>query len=187
MGRYDVVDEIVIAAPADVVWNALLDEARGDSGWWRPHVELRRRRDAPVDQPGAVIDIAVHPDGGRQRPIEPRFSSRTVEVERNRRLRGEYFAGWFRGSSEWLLEPVEGGTLVRFHWAARHTGSCRRSWDGSWTSASAIPRLRARGWRASPATCSRAPRRRARRTRRLNRCRRDATSAPTPQRAGNWA
>jgi hypothetical protein len=122
MGRYDVVDEIVIAAPADVVWNALLDEARGDSGWWRPHVELRRRRDAPVDQPGAVIDIAVHPDGGRQRPIEPRFSSRTVEVERNRRLRGEYFAGWFRGSSEWLLEPVEGGTLVRFHWAARTHG-----------------------------------------------------------------
>ena len=122
MRRYDVVDEIVITAPADAVWSALLDEVRGDSGWWRPYVELRRRGDAPVDQPGAVIDIAVHPHGERQRPFEPRFSSRTVEVERNRRLCGEYFAGSFRGTSQWLLEPVEGGTLVRFRWAARTHG-----------------------------------------------------------------
>jgi uncharacterized protein YndB with AHSA1/START domain len=122
MGRYDVVDEIVIAAPAEAVWNALIDEARGDSGWWRPYVELCRGGDASVDQPGAVLDIAVHPDGERRRPIEPRFSSRTVEVEPNRRLRGEYFAGWFRGTSEWVLEPVEEGTLVRFRWAARTHG-----------------------------------------------------------------
>jgi hypothetical protein len=77
MAEYDVIDEVIINARPEVVYEALLAEYSGKTNWWMPHVETKLCEGRTVDQPGALLEITVH---GRM-PI--RFTTKTIETKKN--------------------------------------------------------------------------------------------------------
>jgi uncharacterized protein YndB with AHSA1/START domain len=127
MTRYDVVNNATIAAtPAEIV-TALLEEAAGRSQWWEPFVRMRQRGSKALPEIGAAVDITVTGEGlpGPQL-FAARFSERVAAFEPDRRLVLECFAGDFRGTEEWTLEPVDAGrTRVTTRWRTDPQGAVR--------------------------------------------------------------
>ncbi|MFJ3633217.1 SRPBCC family protein [Streptomyces sp. NPDC090112] len=122
MTTYDLIDEAVIDAPADAVWEALVAEFRGAGQWWVPHNTFTAVSGAP-DSVGARVGVTVHTKGVDKGGLKLRFTSRTVAVEPGRRLDIEYVDGVFRGPSTFLLEPLEGGrTRISMHFTGRPHG-----------------------------------------------------------------
>ncbi len=127
MTTYDVVNEEIIAAtPAEIV-DAFLEEAAGRSQWWHPFLRMSPRGDKPLPQIGAMVDIAVSGEGGlAQRLGAARFSGRVAAFDPGRRLVLEYFAGDFRGTDEWRLDPVDAGhTRITTRWRTDPQGAVR--------------------------------------------------------------
>ena len=77
MAEYDVIDEVIINARPEVVYEALLAEYSGKTNWWMPHVETKLCEGRTVDQPGALLEITVHV----RMPI--RFTTKTIETKKN--------------------------------------------------------------------------------------------------------
>ena len=77
MAEYDVIDEAIINARPEVVYEALLAEYSGKTNWWKPHVETKLREGRTVDQLGALLEITVN---GKM-PI--RFTTKTIETKKN--------------------------------------------------------------------------------------------------------
>ena len=119
MAEYDVIDDAIIYAKPDVVYQALLTEYTGETKWWMPHVEAKPREAGAVDQPGALIDLAVHHRG------TTRFTVKTIETKKNELWRLQYVAGAFRGEGTWKLEEVDGNTKVSYRWHCRPSGPLR--------------------------------------------------------------
>ena len=111
--EFDVVDEAVLDASPERVFEALLDEIRGKVGWWKPMFAARARRPEMVGKVGAVIDVKLGC------AFKPRFTARMVEVVTSRRVRVEFFEGDFLGTGDWSFEPVGPRTRVRFRWRVR--------------------------------------------------------------------
>lgn len=122
MTTYDLIDEAVIDAPADDVWEALVAEFRGAKKWWVPHNTFTSVSGAP-DAVGGEVGVTVHTKGSDNGGLKLRFTSRTVAVEPGRRLDIEYVSGVFRGPSSFLLEPLaDGRTRISMHFTGSPHG-----------------------------------------------------------------
>jgi len=123
--RFVAVDEAVIHAAPDVVFRALLDECNGVTDWWAPHVRVTPVSEPPFDYVGAEARSVVR--AGR---VSARFLWRIVAIEPDRLIEIEYAEGDVAGTGILTLSPTEGGTLLRYDWAARPN-----SWRASIVSA----------------------------------------------------
>ena len=113
MAEYDVIDEEIVYAKPDVVYEALLAEYSGKTNWWMPHVEAKPREGGAVDQSGALIDLTVHHRG------ITKFIVKTIETKKNELWHLQYVGGDFRGEGIWKLEEVDGNTKVSYRWRCR--------------------------------------------------------------------
>jgi hypothetical protein len=127
MARYDVLNEATIAATPREIVEAFLAEAAGRSQWWRPYLRMRQRGDKPLPEIGAAVDIVVTGDGRLgQRVGTVRFSGRVAAFDPDRLLVLEYFAGDFRGTEQWTLDPVDAGhTRIATRWRTDPQGAVR--------------------------------------------------------------
>lgn len=101
--EYVFVDEWLVAAPAEAVYDVLADGERYPR-WWKP-VYI----DASADG-----EYTVQHFKGRL-PYHLHTRTRTTRAERPHRLEGET-TGDLRGTGIWTLTPTAGGTHVRFDW-----------------------------------------------------------------------
>ncbi|WP_327358823.1 SRPBCC family protein [Streptomyces sp. NBC_01304] len=120
---YDLIDEAVVDAPPAAVWDALLDEFRGGGRWWVPSNTFAPGSGSP-DEVGGEVKVTVHTKGVDKGGPKLRFTARTTAVEPGRRLEIEYVDGVFRGPSEFVLDPVDGGrrTRIGMHFRGRPHG-----------------------------------------------------------------
>jgi uncharacterized protein YndB with AHSA1/START domain len=122
MTTYDLIDEAVIDAPADAVWEALVSEFRGAKEWWVPANTFHAVSGEP-DEVGGRTGVTVHTKGSDKGGLKLRFTSRTVAVEPGRRLDIEYVEGVFRGPSTFRLDPLEDGrTRLSMHFTGTPHG-----------------------------------------------------------------
>ncbi|MFI5756900.1 SRPBCC domain-containing protein [Streptomyces sp. NPDC051569] len=126
MNGYDIIDEAVVDAPADVVWDALIAEFRGAAQWWVPANTFETVSGAPDEIGGRVAGI-VHTKGVGNGGPKLRFTARTTSVEPGRRLTVEYVDGVFRGPASFTLEPLDGGhrTRISMHFQGRPNGKLK--------------------------------------------------------------
>ncbi|WP_446040731.1 SRPBCC family protein [Streptomyces sp. SID1121] len=126
MTGYDIIDEAVVGAPADAVWDALVAEFRGAAAWWVPANTFETVTGAP-DVVGGEVAVTVHTKGVDKGGLKLRFTQRTVSVDPGRRLAVEYVDGVFRGPATFVLEPLDGGdrTRVRMHFQGRPQGKLK--------------------------------------------------------------
>jgi uncharacterized protein YndB with AHSA1/START domain len=118
---YDVTDEILLAAPPEAVYRAVVDEHDGKTDWWAPHYTMRLRSGDSYDEVGTLLDNTVRVRG--RFPI--RFVTRTVAAEPNRSIRVEYIGGAFRGEALWRFEPEDGTTRLSLRWRTTPSGALR--------------------------------------------------------------
>ena len=122
MPGYDIINETVIDASPEAVWTALVAELSGAAQWWVPANTFRIGA-LPPDQVGGESHVTVHTKGVDKGGPKLRFTSRTSDVERHRRLAGEYVDGAFRGTNEFLLVPLDDGrTLLSMRFCGRPHG-----------------------------------------------------------------
>ncbi|WP_326700295.1 SRPBCC family protein [Streptomyces sp. NBC_01754] len=122
MKTYDLVDEALLSAGADPVWEALVGELSGAARWWVPDNTFEPADGAP-DRVGALTRITVHTKGVDKGGKKLRFTARTTAVEPGRRLGLEYVEGAFRGTAEFTLVPLDGGgTRLAMRFRARPHG-----------------------------------------------------------------
>ncbi|MEO3870720.1 SRPBCC family protein [Nonomuraea sp. B12E4] len=112
MNGYDLIDDAFIDTTPDAVWAALVAELRGAARWWVPHNTFAPGA-VPPDQVGGETQWTVHTKGVDKGGMKLRFTSRTRAVDPGRRLATEYVDGAFRGSAEFVLDPVDGGRRTR--------------------------------------------------------------------------
>ncbi|MFD7898152.1 SRPBCC domain-containing protein [Streptomyces sp. NPDC059479] len=123
MNGYDIIDEAVVDAPADVVWDALVAEFRGAARWWVPANTFETVSGAP-DEVGGLVAVTVHTKGVGNGGPKLRFTARTESVVPGRRMTVEYVDGDFRGPADFILEPLDDGrrTRIAMHFRARPHG-----------------------------------------------------------------
>jgi uncharacterized protein YndB with AHSA1/START domain len=126
MTSYDLIDEAVVDAPREAVWDALLAEFRGGERWWVPANTFAVSSGAP-DVVGGEVAVTVHTKGVDKGGPKLRFTARTTAVEPGRRLSVEYVDGAFRGVSDFVLDPVDDGarTRIGMHFRGRPHGWLR--------------------------------------------------------------
>ncbi|MFI9642526.1 SRPBCC domain-containing protein [Micromonospora sp. NPDC051925] len=125
MHKYDIIDEAVVAAAPESVWEALVEELRGAARWWVPHNTFAAGS-VPPDQVGGETEVTVHPKGVDGGGPKLRFTARTTAVEPHRRLAADYVSGVFLGTCEFLLRPLDDGrTLIAMHFQADPKGFVR--------------------------------------------------------------
>ncbi|WP_245703317.1 SRPBCC family protein [Streptomyces lushanensis] len=126
MNGYDIIDEAVVDAPADVVWDALVAEFRGAARWWVPANTFETVSGAP-DKVGGMVAVTVHTKGVGNGGPKLRFTARTESVVPGRRLTVEYVDGVFRGPADFLLEPLDHGrrTRISMHFRGRAHGKMK--------------------------------------------------------------
>jgi len=101
--RYAVTDIAVVAAPADRVWQLLIEELAGAGRWWHTHNVFSARK--PIDAVGAVARVRVLPGGAGNPGPQIAYAARTTDVEPRRRLVQTY-TGNFRGTGTFTVEPL---------------------------------------------------------------------------------
>lgn len=116
MSKYDVTDEAIIDASPDVVYNAVIDEMDGKTGWWMRHRSTKLRRGQSYGEVGALIDSTVH----GKLPIK--FTTETIEVKNNEMIRVNYVEGALRGEGVWKFEILEGKTKLSYRWRTSPAG-----------------------------------------------------------------
>jgi uncharacterized protein YndB with AHSA1/START domain len=112
MRGYNVVDDGVIDAPPEVVWDELVAELNGARRFWVPHNTFRPGP-VPPEQVGGEVQVVVHTRGADKRGLKLRCTARTRVVEPARRLVADYVDGVFRGMGTFTLEPLDGGRRTR--------------------------------------------------------------------------
>jgi hypothetical protein len=114
MPTFNIVDEAVIDSDPITVFQAIFNELSGVTHWWMPHSESTfRGNTTTINQPGAIIDSTIHST------VTSRFSERFIDITPNKRIQVEIFEGDFLGNSEWIFEPIDSKTKVKYHWNAR--------------------------------------------------------------------
>lgn len=122
MKRYDLVDEVLLAAGPDSVWDALVSELAGGARWWVPDNTFESVNGAP-GRVGALTRVTVHTKGVDKGGKKIRFTARTTAVEPGRHLALAYVEGAFRGAAEFTLAPLDdGGTRLAMGFRARPHG-----------------------------------------------------------------
>ncbi|MDV2979898.1 alpha/beta fold hydrolase [Pseudarthrobacter oxydans] len=105
---YNLVDQAVIAAPPAKVWEALIAELSGASGWWNEKNSFTPTHLRPGTE-GALTEIAVRPNGMGKPGPELRFTAKTTRVVPAELLRMDYVKGNFSGSGTFRLRPAGHG------------------------------------------------------------------------------
>ena len=108
------VDEAVIAASPDKVFNAVLDECAGLTHWWMPLYEIKPRAGTPLRKPGMVSDVILHGASTL------RFSWTVTKISDGKSIEVKY-NGDFDATGEWAFESVGGKTKVKYTWTGRPT------------------------------------------------------------------
>jgi hypothetical protein len=111
-GNKTFVDEAMIDASPDMAFNAVLDECAGVSHWWMPLYEIKPRAGTPVRRMGMVSDVTLH--GARTL----RFSWTVTKIAEGKSVEVEY-SGDFTATGEWVFEPVDGKTKLKYIWIGR--------------------------------------------------------------------
>ncbi|MGW7575766.1 SRPBCC family protein [Streptomyces sp. NPDC054765] len=122
MDRYDLLDEALLEAGPDRVWDALISEFGGAAQWWVPDNTFEPGRGTAAEVGGTTL-VTVHTKGVDKGGPKIRFTARTTAVEPGRRLVLAYVHGAFRGSAEFTVGPLEdGGTRLALRFRARPHG-----------------------------------------------------------------
>lgn len=108
------VDEAMIDALPDRVFNAVLDECSGVIHWWMPMYEIKPRANTPVRKTGMVSDVVLHGVGTL------RFSWTVIKLMEGKSIEVKY-DGDFDATGEWVFEPVDGKTKVKYIWTGKPT------------------------------------------------------------------
>jgi len=116
MPEYDVIDEAIINAKPDVVYEALLAEYSGKTNWWMPLLEAKLREGSAPDQLDALLEITVH---GK---MPTKFILKTIETKKNELWRLQYMEGPLRGEGEWKLETINENRKISYHLRTRPSG-----------------------------------------------------------------
>ena len=116
MAEYDVIDEAIINAKPDVVYEALLAEYGGKTHWWMPLLEAELCEGSAPDELGALIEVTVHDK------MSTKFTMKTIETKKNELWRLQYFKGPLRGEGEWKLEAINDDTKVSYRLRAYPSG-----------------------------------------------------------------
>ena len=116
MAKYDVTDEAIIDASPEVVYNAIIDEMDGKTSWWLPHRSTKLREGDSYGEVGALLDSTVH----GKLPIK--FTTKTVEVNKNEMIRVNYVGGALIGEGLWKFESLEGKTKLSYRWRTSPSG-----------------------------------------------------------------
>ncbi|WP_433087372.1 alpha/beta fold hydrolase [Dactylosporangium sp. CA-052675] len=125
MHRYDIVNDAVIGASPERVWDALIAEFQGARKWWVPANTFRTTAGSP-DRRGGTVEVTVHPKGVDKGGPKLRFIARTRIVEPGRLLVADYVGGAFSGVSTYRLEPLDGGrTRLQMHFLADPQGPAK--------------------------------------------------------------
>jgi uncharacterized protein YndB with AHSA1/START domain len=111
-GNLTFVDEAMIDASPDTVFNAVLDECAGITHWWMPQYEIKPRADTPVRKMGMISDVTLHGAGTL------RFSWTMTKIAEGKSIEVEY-NGDFVATGEWVFEPADGKTKVKYIWKGR--------------------------------------------------------------------
>lgn len=98
------VDEAVNSQPVEAVWKVVADIGSSPR-WWPRSLHLRVLSVSP-ELVGSEVEL--RPMGGRP------FRCQVEAVEPNRSMRMRYEGSFVTGRGEWLLEPVDAGTRVRY-------------------------------------------------------------------------
>lgn len=106
------VEEAMIDASPDKVFNAVLDECAGITHWWAPLYEIKPRADTPVRTTGTVSDVILSGVGTL------RFSWTVTKMAEGKSLEVEY-TGDLVATGEWVFEPIDGKTKVKYIWTGR--------------------------------------------------------------------
>ncbi|MFE9926036.1 SRPBCC domain-containing protein [Streptomyces sp. NPDC005774] len=123
MKRYDLIDEALLAAAPDAVWEALVGELAGDARWWVPDNTFEPVNGTPA-RVGTLTRVTVHTKGVDKGGKKIRFTARTTAVEPGRRLALKYVEGAFRGTAEFTLAPLDdGGTRLAMRFRAQPHGA----------------------------------------------------------------
>jgi hypothetical protein len=116
MAEYDVIDEAIIKAKPDVVYETLLAEYAGKTSWWKPFLEAKLLQGSAPDELGALIEVIAH---GK---ITTKFVMKTIETKKNELWRLQYLEGPLRGEGEWKLEATDDGTKASHRLRAHPSG-----------------------------------------------------------------
>ena len=108
------VDEAVIDASPENVFNAVLDECAGVTHWWMPMYEIKARANTPLRRTGMVSDVVLHGVSTL------RFSWTMSKITDGKSLEVKY-NGDFDATGEWAFEPIDGKTKVKYTWKGRPT------------------------------------------------------------------
>lgn len=111
-GYLTVVDEAMIDVSPDKVYNAVLDEFTGVSHWWMPLVDIKPRVDTPLRKTGMITDVTIHD------ATTTRFSWTVTKLAEGKSIDVDY-NGDFVGTGQWVFEPVDGKTRVKYIWNGR--------------------------------------------------------------------
>jgi len=109
MPKINSLDESVIDASPMVVYKAVLNEFGGVTHWWMPIHESKLRGDVPIDQVGAIVDIAIHRTGNAK------FSYKMTKLDEGKSIEME-IAGDFTGTGSITFEPTDEKTKMQFRW-----------------------------------------------------------------------
>lgn len=113
--------ELFIPAPPEVIWTVLMD-TESYSGWNPVFVSV----DGHYAEGTTVTNAVQFPDGSL---VDMKATVRTLTENREIRQYGG-MPGIITFDHRWLLEPVEGGTLVSQHEVDR--GLWVWFWDSQW-------------------------------------------------------
>ncbi len=111
MAKNDVTDEVFLNFDTHTVFQALMDEYRGKSHWWMPHVKIGPIEGPPFGEPGGKIHAWPKVPG------KPQYIMEAAEIEEDSLIRVS-FEGAFIGEGTWNLLPENGGTRLSYRWIA---------------------------------------------------------------------
>jgi len=114
MPKFDVIDEAVIDSPPMAVYTALLNEIKGVTHWWMPHMEFKMRGDVPIDREGAIFDATISPTSR----MNAKFSAKITKIVEAKLIEDD-ITGDFVGTGKWTFEPIDGKTKMQFRFNAR--------------------------------------------------------------------
>lgn len=114
MPSIDTVDSLVIDAPAQVLFDTILDYAHLHE--WYPRYRVEVIGGGPVKE-GTRTRHELSPKGS---PVKTRFERTIQKIEPGRSIEESYDAGDLVGRGRWSFEPEgDGRTKVSFHCQVR--------------------------------------------------------------------
>ena len=109
MPQFETIDEMVIAAPAEVLFDTILDYPRMHE--WYPRYRVSVQGGGEVAE-GCHLDHELKAKGS---PVTSRFVRTIHRIERPREIEESYDGGDLVGKGRWRFEPLDDGrTRVSF-------------------------------------------------------------------------